>query len=78
LLLFSPIRLRREATVGEKTPGCFGPDGTEQGHGSQGGSAALDADDCQNGPSFTGQNRESPNSSGQKGWQTARPAVGCR
>lgn len=77
LLLFSPIRLRREATVGEKAPGFFGPDGTEQGNGSEGGGAALDADDRPHGSPFTCQNRESSSKSGQKIAEIgAGPAVG--
>ena len=79
LLLFSPVGLRREASVGEKAPGFFGPDDPEQVNGTEGRVAALDADDCQNGAPVPGKDRESAGETREKGAaQALRPAYPCR
>jgi hypothetical protein len=67
LLLFRAIRLRREATVGEKAPGFFSPDDPEKSDGTKRGVPTIDAGDREDRTPFCRQNRQSSNKSGQKG-----------
>ena len=67
MLLFRPIRLRREATVGEKAPGFYSPDDPEKGNGTKRGVTTIDAGHREDRTPFGRHNRQSSNKSGQKG-----------